>query len=337
LKVGIFGYGKMGRLRHRVLDTLGGHEVVHVCDPALPAGDFRVTNDPTELLADKDVEAVFICTPNAFIRDLVVASLDADKHVFAEKPPGISSAQVLDMMAAEARHPSRKLMFGFNHRHHASVQEAKRHVDSGEFGKILWIRGRYGKSVDKSFFDQWRASREQAGGGILMDQGIHMLDLLMYFAGGFDEVKSFCSNLYWNLDVEDNVFALLRNSRNNIVASLHSTMTQWRHLFALEIFLERGYMVINGLITSSMSYTTPNGEEVLTIASNRTPPPQARHSSEERFVYAKDDSWEKELTDFFTAIETAGPVPVGNTRDSLELMRLIEKIYQDGNCPGSIA
>ena len=335
MKVGIVGYGKMGRLRHRVLDALGGHEVVHVCDPKPPVGNFRVSTDPATLLGDDAVEAVFVCTPNAYIRDMVVGALDAGKHVFAEKPPGVSAAQVRDMMAAEARHPGLKLMFGFNHRHHASVVAAKQHVDSGEFGKILWIRGRYGKSVDESFYDEWRASREQAGGGILMDQGIHMLDLLMYFAGGFDEVKSFCSNLYWNLDVEDNVFALLRNSSNNIVASLHSTMTQWRHLFALEIFLEKGYMVINGLITSSMSYTTPSGEEVLTIASNRTPPPQARHSSEKKFVYAKDESWHKELSDFFTAIDTQSPIVIGNTMDSLKLMQLIEQIYVDGNCLGA--
>ena len=276
------------------------------------------------------MDTVFVCTPNRFTKEYVIRSLDAGKHVFAEKPPGVSSREVLEMIDAEKRNPSKKLMFGFNHRYHESVMEAKRQIDSGEFGDILWMRGRYGKRVDESFYDEWRASRDLAGGGILMDQGIHMLDLLMYFAGGFDEVKSFCSNFYWKLDVEDNVFAMLRNNRNNVVASLHSTMTQWRHLFALEIFLERGYMVINGLITSSMSYADPAGEEVLTVATNRTPPPQARHASEERFVYSEDGSWQSELTDFFTAIETVGPVINGTTADSLELMRMIERIYEDG-------
>ena len=332
MNIGIIGYGKMGRLRHNVLQELGGHRVVHVCEPAPVQGDFKVSADPLAVISDPDVEAVFICTPNNLIANLCVQALDAGKHAFAEKPSGVSSAQVLEMIAAEERNPGRKLMFGFNHRYHDSVQEAKRYLDSGESGRILWMRGRYGKSVDESFYGEWRASREQAGGGILMDQGIHMLDLLMYFGGGFDEVKSFCSNLYWNLDVEDNVFALMRNTKTNIVASLHSTMTQWRHLFALEIFMETGYMVINGLITSSMSYTTPSGEEELTIATNRTPPPQARHSSEKRFVYNEDTSWHKELADFFTAIETDGAIRFGNTKDSLELMRMIERIYKDGNC-----
>lgn len=332
MNIGIVGYGKMGKLRHRILEELGGHQVIHVCDPIPPSGNFRITTNPEDVIRDSEVDAVFICTPNNLISDLTIRSLDAGKHVFAEKPPGVSSRDVLDMIAAEKRNPGMKLKFGFNHRYHESVQEAKRRLDTGNYGKILWMRGRYGKSVDESFYNEWRASREKAGGGILMDQGIHMLDLLMYFSGGFDQVKSFCSNLYWKLGVEDNVFALLRNTENNIVASLHSTMTQWRHLFALEIFMERGYMVINGLITSSMSYTTAAGDEVLTIATNRTPPPQARHSSEKRYVYKDDHSWNKEMADFFKAIETDEPIHLGNSLDSLELMRMIELIYSDGEC-----
>lgn len=336
MKIGIIGYGKMGKLRHGVLNNMGDYNVVHVCDPIASHGEFKYSCDPLQLIEDNDIDTVFICTPNYLIKNLVVNALDSGKHVFAEKPPGVSSAQVEEMMAAETRNPDQKLMFGFNHRYHESIRTAKSHIDSGQYGKILWMRGRYGKSVDESFFEDWRSDRAQAGGGILMDQGIHMLDLLMFFANGFDEVKSFCSNLYWNLDVEDNVFAVLKNNKNNIVASLHSTMTQWRHLFALEIFLEKGYMVVNGLITSSMSYTTPSGEEVLTIATHRTPPPQAMHASEQKFVYSEDSSWKSEMNDFFNAIKNNSPIPSGTSKDSLELMQTIEKIYRDGNCPGEM-
>jgi len=330
MNIGIIGYGKMGRLRHAVVNTTGPHRVVHVCDPISVSGNFRYSPDPHEVWTDPELDAVFICTPNCFIKDYVVRALDAGKHVFAEKPPGTSSRDVLDMMEAEKRNPNLKLMFGFNHRYHGSVMEARNRIASGEFGKILWMRGRYGKSVDKAFFDNWRASRETAGGGILMDQGIHMLDLLMWFATGFDEVKSFCSSLYWKLDVEDNVFALLKNNTNQIIASLHSTMTQWRHLFSLEIFLEQGYMVINGLVTSSMTYATTWGKEVLTIAKNRTPPPQARHAQEERFVYEEDVSWSAELEDFFHAIGSDSLIPNGSIEDSLALMEMIERIYENG-------
>ena len=117
------------------------------------------------------------------------------------------------------------------------------------------------------YFNTWRANRELAGGGILIDQGIHMLDLFLYLGEGFDEVHAFVSSLYWKLPgIEDNVFAILRNSKTGQAASLHSTMTQWRHLFSFEVFMERGYMVLNGLKTPSGTY----GAEKLSVAKNRS-------------------------------------------------------------------
>jgi predicted dehydrogenase len=147
----------------------------------------------------------------------------------------------------------------------------------------------------------------------------------MYFAGGFDEVKSFCSNLYWNLDVEDNVFAILKNSRNNVLASLHSTMTQWRYLFSLEIFLEKGALVLNGLKTTSGAY----GDEDLAIKRNQDHPEEGRFESEERITYHTDTSWDSEMQSFFASIEEDSPVLLGNSTDALKLMEIIDKIYQN--------
>ena len=130
-------------------------------------------------------------------------------------------------------------MYGFNHRHHASISYMKEEINKKTLGRVLWMRGRYGKSVDESFYNNWRSKKKYSGGGILIDQGIHMLDLFLYLGGDFDKVHASVSNLYWNLDVEDNVFATLENSKTKLAASLHSTMTQWRHLFSLEIFLRK--------------------------------------------------------------------------------------------------
>lgn len=328
-RFGIIGYGKMGKIRHRELEKHDGCTLVAVCDSEARQGDFSFTHDPAEVINNPEINAVFVCTPNCYIRECVVKSLDAGKHVFAEKPPGTSVSDVEEMIAAERRNPGLKLKFGFNHRLHESVLEAEKRIDSGAFGKILWMRGRYGKSVDENFKESWRAKREFSGGGIFLDQGIHLLDLFLMFVDDFDEVKSFVSDLYWGLDIEDNVFAMFRNA-NGQVASLHSTMTQWRHLFSLEIFLERGYIVLNGILSSTMSY----GHEVLTIAENRTPPPQAAHTSEERMVYKVDTSWEKEMKEFLNAIRTGAPVEVGTSGDALKLMRLVERVYEDGREKG---
>jgi predicted dehydrogenase len=214
-------------------------------------------------------------------------------------------------------------MYGFNHRHHDSVLKAKEMIDSGQYGSLLWMRGRYGKSVDKNFFNNWRASKELAGGGILIDQGIHMLDLFLMFAKEFDDVKAFVSNLYWKLDIEDNVFAILKNSKTGVVASLHSTMTQWRHLFSLELFLEKGYIVINGLLTSSGTY----GKEILSYAKNRSTAPAATWDDEERIEYKINNSWENEINMFFDAINNKNKIQIGNSLQAFELMKLIDRIY----------
>ena len=150
-----------------------------------------------------------------------------------------------------------------------------------------------------------------------------MLDLFMYLIGPFQEVKSFVSNLYWKGEVEDNVFALFRNKKGQ-VASLHSTMTQWRHLFSLEIFMEKGYLVLNGLQTSSSSY----GEEVLNIITNRTEPPQAIWTEENTFTFSINDSWERELNHFCEAIFENYAIESCGIGDAISLMRMVEKVYQ---------
>jgi predicted dehydrogenase len=258
------------------------------------------------------------------IKDVVIKGLNKGKHIFSEKPPGRNLAELKEMVHAEARNPQMRLMFGFNHRHHDSMVLAKKLVDSGEYGRILWLRGRYGKSVDENFFSNWRSSKKKAGGGILLDQGIHMVDLFLMLCGDFDEVKACVSNLYWNLDIEDNVFAIFKN-RKGQVASLQSTMTQWRHLFSLEIFMDRGYITINGLKTSSNTY----GDEAMSIAKNRTAPPAAIWTKEEDLVFHIDNSWKKELEIFAHSIRNDKAVPVGNTKDALKVMALIDRIYKE--------
>jgi len=321
--IGIIGFGKMGKIRKNIIDSIPNCWVKWVCDTVhLKESSFKFTKDPDVIFNDPEVDIVFVCTPNYLIKDFVVKGLDSKKHVFCEKPPGISSAQVLEIIEAEKRNPECKLMIGFNHRWHQSILEAKRLVDSGKFGKILWMRGRYGKSVDKNFFNSWRAKRAYAGGGILMDQGIHMLDLFLMFCGDFEEVKAICSDLYWHLDIEDNVFAILRNSKGQ-VASLHSTMTQWRHLFSFEIFMEHGYIVINGLNTPSQTY----GKEELSIAENRTAPPQAVWTEERRITFSIDNSFQEEVEAFIQCIDSKSPITMGSSEDALKVMKLIEKIY----------
>ncbi|MEN9674842.1 MAG: 1,5-anhydro-D-fructose reductase [Verrucomicrobiota bacterium] len=324
INIGIIGFGKMGQTRQEAALATGKGVVVVAHDPY--ATDFNgipSVATPEEVISNPKVDAVFVATPNHQNRPLTIAALKAGKHVFCEKPPAFTAAEVLEIQQAETA-SGRKLMYGFNHRHHGSVRAMKALVDSGKYGRLLWMRGRYGKSVDKNYFSTWRANKELAGGGILLDQGIHMLDLFLLMAGDFDEIQGMVSSLYWKLEgIEDNVFVNLRNRSTGVVASLHSTMTQWRHLFSFEVFLERGHMVLNGLKTQSGSY----GDEVLNISKNRSVAPAATWEEEEQIVYHADSSWRDETEYFLDCIRENRPVINGSSKDALKVMQVIDRIY----------
>lgn len=323
-KVGIIGFGKMGQIRKKAIDELNVAKVVTISEPNLTINTGLANVSHDEIINNSEIDIVIVCTPNYLNKELTIQSLNAGKHVFCEKPPAFTASDVEEIRKAEFKSGGKKLMYGFNHRHHDSIIRMKEIVDSGEFGKIIWMRGRYGKSVTEEYFSQWRAKKELAGGGILIDQGIHMLDLFLYLGGDFDTIKAEVSNMYWHSEIEDNVFVILKNNKSGITASLHSTMTQWRHLFSLEVFMEKGYMVLNGLITSTMSY----GEEILSIAKSRTMAPAATWKDEIKTKYITNSSWRYEMQHFFNAIENNTSVEIGNSYDALNIMRLIDKIYK---------
>ncbi len=318
IKVGIIGFGKMGQIRKEAIEKCGGG-VVSIYDSndnTVIDKNFRV-NDVDEVFNNVNIDAIFLCVPNYLNAPLTIKGLKHNKHVFCEKPSTLNLKELEEVCTVEKSFGV-KLMYGFNHRHHESVKSIKEIVDSKRLGNILWMRGRYGKNVDKGFFSDWRSKQKISGGGILIDQGIHMLDLFIYVAGDFHEIHSFVSNKYWGIDgVEDNAFVILKNNNNDITASLHSTMTQWRHLFSWEIFLEKGSLILNGLKTPSEAY----GDEVLTVSDKD-------RLHEEVFTYKIDSSWDLEVKYFFDAIEDNKNVLVGGSIDALKLMKIIDEVYR---------
>lgn len=323
IKVGIIGLGKMGGIRAKTIRENDHTVLVSGTDATPPEKGF---DDLTFLpdyqsVINSDVDAIFVCTPNRFIPDIVVAALDAGKHVFCEKPPGRNMADIERIIEAEKRHPGLVVKVGFNHRYHFGIMEAKKLVNSGEYGKILWVRGIYGKAEGSGKPNEWRNDPGMAGGGILFDQGIHMLDLFNYFCGEFTEIKSMVTTAYWNFPMEDNAFALLRNDRNQI-AMLHSSFTQWKHRFTLEIFMEDGYVIVDGMPSGTRSYRDEwiiQARKHLGFAIGNPP--------ESKTFCNTDPSWDLELSEFVKCIHTGEPVQNGTTTDAKEVMRLVFGIY----------
>ncbi|MCC6145835.1 MAG: Gfo/Idh/MocA family oxidoreductase [Candidatus Hydrogenedentes bacterium] len=327
INIGIIGLGKMGLIRARELAKRADARVICGFDPNpdLFASEFpHVELKPdAEAVIASNVDAVIVCTPNAYTPTAIIGALDAGKHVFSEKPPGRTLQDIQDIVAAADRHPDLKLKFGFNHRYHAGIQEAKRIVDSGRLGHLLWMRGIYGKSGGLGFEEEWRSRKELVGAGILLDQGIHMIDLFRFFCGDFVEVKSMVTTAYWNVDVEDNAFALLRSAEGRI-AMLHSSSTQWKHKFSLEIYMSEGYLSVNGILSSTRSY----GDETISVARKRFEPGFAPGKPTEEIIYFDTDpSWELEIDSFLDCVKNDKPVEMGNADQALKAMDLVFKIY----------
>ncbi|MES2510133.1 MAG: Gfo/Idh/MocA family oxidoreductase [Pseudomonadota bacterium] len=326
LRVGIAGYGVVGKRRKDCVAQRSDMQVVAVCDRSfegegvLPDGTRHFQN--YQRLLTENLDVLIVCMTNDIAAEVTIAGLERGLHVFCEKPPGRDVADILRVMACERQHPPLKLMYGFNHRYHESVQEALGILRSGELGKMINMRGVYGKAKLVTFNQpDWRTKRSISGGGVLLDQGIHMVDLMRLFGGDFTEVHSFVSNDHWGYDVEDNAYALMR-SADGVVGMLNSSATQWRHRFHLDMNLERGSLILGGILSGTKSY----GAETLTVV--RADPENDRGDPKEQITrYNKDPSWDEEVATFADCVLSGKPVPSGTSQDALKTMQLVFKIY----------
>jgi len=329
LRAAIIGYGYMGEIRRDAIDRLGGFELLGIAETDDPQRA-RIEGVPTfadwhDLLAENP-ECVFVCTPNRFAPEITVEALSRGMHVFCEKPPGRTVDDIKVMRDAEVANPSSKLMFGFNHRYHPGIVKGRVFVESGRLGRVLGLRGVYGKSGGVDFRSSWRNDLDISGGGILLDQGIHMLDLFRYFCGDFQHVKAFVSDQYWETGLEDNAWVALQNDVGQ-GAVLHSSATLWKHTFRLDIICEEGYLVIDGLLSKSGSY----GREKLVVGRRQfeDEAEAVGNPSEEVTYFDKDASWDLEVSEWRRCIVEDAPVSVSNSHDALRVMEIIEAAYSD--------
>jgi predicted dehydrogenase len=242
--------------------------------------------------------------------------MENGKHVLCEKPLA-RTLQEAEAMVKAAEANSVRLKCGFNHRYHPAVQKARELLGQGRIGEPSFIRCRYGIGGRPGYEKEWRANPEMVGGGQLMDQGIHAVDLSRWFLGEFREVAAFIANYFWNTEpLEDNAFVLLRTEDGKI-ASIHSSLTQWKNLFSFEIFGSDGYIAVEGL---GGSY----GTERLLLGGREFLKPFAEEVIEFR---GEDRSWYEEWKGFVACIEKDRE-PLGSGYDGLVAMRLVNAAYE---------
>jgi predicted dehydrogenase len=327
LNTAILGAGKMGKIRYDAMKKHGGYNILAACDinPDVQQNyDCPFYSDWKDCIDKTQPDTVIVSAINSVIPDIVCYALEKGIDVFSEKPPGRNLSDAVRMKNASEK-AKKILKFGFNHRYHNSVIEAKALLDSGLLGNAVCARGVYGKAGSLTFAEEWRNNPALSGGGILLDQGIHMLDLLTYFLGDFETISGSVDKLAWHdIQTEDSAFAILKTHENNI-ASLHSSAVQWKHKFDLDIVCEKGFIALNGLLTSTKSY----GEERMTyyrkdleLISGKLGNP-----NEHTLCFDTDDSWDLEMSEFYLSVADGKEVKNGTPDDAVKVMALIERIY----------
>lgn len=331
MKIGIVGCGLIGNRRARVAQA-SGDEVLLVADvdperarATAKAVGAEWEDDWLGVATHAEIEAVVVATVNKSLLPITQTALQSGKHVLCEKPLG-RNAREAKTMVDTAWMTKRVLKVGFNHRHHPALRQAHEMAQSGKIGRLMSIRAAYGHGGRPGYDQEWRADADLAGGGELLDQGVHLVDLCRWFLGDFVQVTGMLGAWFWQIaPLEDNGFALLRTVAGQI-ATIHTSWTQWKNLFRFEVFGQDGYLLVEGL---GGSY----GVERLTLGLRR---PESGPPEEKFWEFSGPDvSWEAEWGEFKAAIREQRQ-PLGNGHDGYQVARVIDAIYESAKTGGII-
>ena len=320
--VGIIGCGLIGQKRAKALGV--GGRLVACADldarraEALARGSrAKVFTDWREMIDLPDVDIVVVATLHDTLAAITLASVQAGKHVLVEKPAARSWAELVPVLAVVEQHGV-KVHVGFNHRYHRALRKAKEIVDSGALGELMFLRARYGHGARLGYEQEWRANPELSGGGELIDQGPHLIDLSRWFLGDFTEVQGFAHTYYWEMPVDDNGFMLLKTAKKQ-VAFLHASCTEWKNLFSMEIYGRDGKLEISGL---GGSY----GLEKLTFYKML---PEMGPPETTSWEYPMgDDSWAVEMAEFYEDIRLDRQ-PAAGLQDACAVLQVVQQIYKE--------
>jgi predicted dehydrogenase len=321
MNAAIIGCGLIGQKRSKALGTCN---VVACADLVKQKADALAKNFPgafstsdwREAVSERTVDIVIVATTHEKLAEITTTSLNAGKHVLVEKPAA-RSAKELEGVMQLARTKNLRVHVGFNHRYHPAFLKAKELVASDVIGIPLFVRGRYGHGGRIGYEKEWRANPSLSGGGELIDQGVHLIDLSRWFLGDFTEIEGFAHNYFWNMPVEDNGFMILKTLKKQ-VAFLHASCTEWKNQFSFEIFCRNGKIDINGL---GGSY----GIERITLYKML---PEMGPPETTSWEYPRGDfSWELEFKEFLDDIKL-GREPSANLADAYAALTIVEHIYR---------
>ena len=322
MNVAIVGCGLIGQKRAKTLTGKGQLIacVDQVYDKAKQLSqlfpDCTPYTDWREMMNRPDIQIVMIATLHSSLAEIALAAVKAGKHVLIEKPGARKSIELEPIIEA-AKISGSLVRVGFNHRYHRAFRKARELVDQDALGDLMFIRARYGHGGRIGYDKEWRATPELSGGGELIDQGVHLIDLARWFLGDFSEIDGHAHTYYWNMPVDDNGFLLLKTPKKQ-VAFLHASCTEWKNLFSFELYGQKGKIDINGL---GGSYGIER------IAYYKMLPEMGPPETSIWEYPMLDDSWDIELTEFIDDIKY-NRQPAVNLQDAHAALKIVETIYR---------
>lgn len=320
LRAAIVGCGLIGQRRAH---SMPGAEVVACADiderkARALAGSLdgcRAFADWRLMLDEVACDVVIVATLHDTLAAITAAAVARSRHVLVEKPAGRRAVEIEPVLAAAER-AGVLVRVGYNHRYHRALRQARKLVDEGTIGELMFVRGLYGHGGRPGYEREWRADPKLSGGGELIDQGPHLIDLSRWF-GDFVDVGGFAETYFWSMPVDDNAFMLLRTADRR-TAFLHVSCTEWKNKFSFEIYGRTGKIEISGL---GGSYGLER------VALYRMLPEMGPPETTVWEYPMADDFWTVEFAEFVEDIRSARPPAVG-LRDALAVLRVVEKIYE---------
>jgi len=318
----IIGCGLIGKKRLAGLPA--GSKLAVACDTNLAraeelvklAGSGRAVADFKQAVADAAVDAVIVATINSELAPIAAAAIQAGKQVIVEKPAGISVKQIDELIALEKKHGV-CVRVGFNHRYHPAFQKAREIFESGVMGELMFVRARYGHGGRIGYDQEWRADPKLSGGGELIDQGIHLIDLAGWFLGEFKQVDGHADTYFWKMPVDDNAFLDLKTAKGQ-TAWLHVSCTEWKNLFSFEIYGRVTKLHIEGL---GGSY----GAEKLYHYQMK--PEMGIPDTKVYEFPGPDESWKMEMVEFERDVRSKRK-PDAGLAQARAALQIVETIYE---------
>jgi predicted dehydrogenase len=327
LRVGVVGCGLIGSKRAEALrpedELVACHDVRAQAAEELAKRHGATACSTYDELLRLAPDVVVVAAVHDQLADLAERALGAGANVLVEKPAGISTGEV-DRLIAARQDSGRLVKVGFNHRFHPGITRAAEEVHSGRHGDFMHLRARYGHGGRPGYDREWRTDPARSGGGELIDQGMHLLDLSHLLAGSLPLHSALLRTHFWDTPVEDNAALILGDaqSRSSPWAMLHVSWTEWKNLFSLEIYCRTAKLQVDGLVRSY-------GPQRLTIY--RMGPELGPPDTEVVQYPDVDGSWEREWASFAVAIEAADERLVnGGLGDARYAWEQIEAAYASG-------